>query len=742
MGYMPKTEKERKTMKKLIASVLLGAMLLGGTGSAIAADVSMADDLVLTEGSHLVLDRDSGYVDKIDGIITVGELKANFEGGVSICGKDGTAKTDDAVVATDDTVASGDVSLKALIYGDVTRDGKVNLADVSSMLKAIAKWEVSINTDAADVDKTGKLSLADVSKMLKYIAKWDDISLGNVRWVFENNKMTAENEDDTLDLFFETPLRKVGRSETESTGEHSYKIKLARRETESCQFFLTATEDKEGLTAELTEFVHEYGEGTLSAEILREYYYDLAIFDNVVPNWDHTTARYDYFAEPLLPNDVPFEVMADSSQGFMVNVTTDENTPAGMYVSTLNIKDADGNIVKTAQLYVYVWDFTLPVGTYSASAFGINRGSIMGYGSSPEYATPEEQYTVYYEKLLEYNMTPSELPYDILDDRSDAYMSDPRVTSFRTMPELGGYAYTDFFGEGNIGAVGEQNKNWDVKATEQKLVATMEKVSSDPVWAYKSYFTIMDEPYDLDAYNRIKNVDDWMKGLLGDIDFNLMLCMAHNGIYSDAPFVDLAEFVQPYLDMWCPQINAYCDYYNISTKGKQAWQTRRSYNTYGLYKDRLETSLMDEGDRAWMYICCSPEAPYANYFNTYHGVPVRMVLWQQYMFDVEGLLYWDTTSYWGNFSKHVYGGGNGDGLLMYPGNFYGYKGLPIVSYRMVQIRDSFDDYDYMVIAEEIAGSEAVDKIIHTVTTAALDYTGDPAVMEAARDALAKLIVNG
>ena len=56
--------------------------------------------------------------------------------------------------------------------------------------------------------------------------------------------------------------------------------------------------------------------------------------------------------------------------------------------------------------------------------------------------------------------------------------------------------------------------------------------------------------------------------------------------------------------------------------------------------------------------------------------------------------------------------------------------------------DSFDDYDYMVIAEEIAGSEAVDKIIHTVTTAALDYTGDPAVMEAARDALAEIIVNG
>ncbi len=44
---------------------------------------------------------------------------------------------------------------------------------------------------AADVDKNGKINLGDASKMLKSVAKRDDISLGNVRRVFENTKLTA-----------------------------------------------------------------------------------------------------------------------------------------------------------------------------------------------------------------------------------------------------------------------------------------------------------------------------------------------------------------------------------------------------------------------------------------------------------------------------------------------------------------------------------------------------------------------
>lgn len=60
-----------------------------------------------------------------------------------------------------------------VMKGDVTGDGKVNLSDISLILKYIAKWDVTLNEKAADVTGDGKINLSDVSLILKYIAKWD-----------------------------------------------------------------------------------------------------------------------------------------------------------------------------------------------------------------------------------------------------------------------------------------------------------------------------------------------------------------------------------------------------------------------------------------------------------------------------------------------------------------------------------------------------------------------------------------
>ena len=60
-----------------------------------------------------------------------------------------------------------------LVYGDVTGDGKINLMDVSLVMKYIARWDVQMNDVAADVTGDGKINLMDVSLIMKYIAKWD-----------------------------------------------------------------------------------------------------------------------------------------------------------------------------------------------------------------------------------------------------------------------------------------------------------------------------------------------------------------------------------------------------------------------------------------------------------------------------------------------------------------------------------------------------------------------------------------
>ena len=65
------------------------------------------------------------------------------------------------------------MSLDALLKGDATDDGKINLSDAALMLKHIAKWNVEISDDASDTNSDGKVNLSDVSTILQYIAGWE-----------------------------------------------------------------------------------------------------------------------------------------------------------------------------------------------------------------------------------------------------------------------------------------------------------------------------------------------------------------------------------------------------------------------------------------------------------------------------------------------------------------------------------------------------------------------------------------
>ena len=116
----------------------------------------------------------------------------------------------------------------------------------------------------------------------------------------------------------------------------------------------------------------------------------------------------------------------------------------------------------------------------------------------------------------------------------------------------------------------------------------------------------------------------------------------------------------------------------------------------------------------------------------------RVIWWQQFLFDTAGFLYWATQAGWDDIRGHK-DPGNGDGTLMYLGAFYGYEpNIPVASYRLIQVRDGFDDFDYLKIAEELCGREAVMEIVTRLTTDVLKVNEDPAVMEACRDAVAEL----
>jgi len=65
------------------------------------------------------------------------------------------------------------------LMGDTTSDCRLNLLDVSLMMKYAAGWDVKCDTVSADVTGDGKINLMDVMNLMKYLVGWDGVIL---RW--------------------------------------------------------------------------------------------------------------------------------------------------------------------------------------------------------------------------------------------------------------------------------------------------------------------------------------------------------------------------------------------------------------------------------------------------------------------------------------------------------------------------------------------------------------------------------
>jgi len=156
-------------MKKRLFSFIAAAAVLLASVPVFASDTARLSPRATAE-----FDASTGYLGGFGGIPTAEMVVSQFEGDVKIIAAGEKEITGTAFVPADSAVMAGDEELaKVLVPGDASMDGKINLADVSAMLKKIAKWDNAISEASADLNNDGKLNLADVSTILKYIAKWD-----------------------------------------------------------------------------------------------------------------------------------------------------------------------------------------------------------------------------------------------------------------------------------------------------------------------------------------------------------------------------------------------------------------------------------------------------------------------------------------------------------------------------------------------------------------------------------------
>ena len=353
-------------------------------------------------------------------------------------------------------------------------------------------------------------------------------------------------------------------------------------------------------------------------------------------------------------------IMKQTVQGYLITLTTTPETEASDKSMTIELQDKDGNVLTSCNLNLHVWDITYPENSYR-TATDIEE-DVLSKLSGLQVGSDEfrELYRHYYEKLLSYRMCAYDLPYDILDERADKYMSDPRVTAFQIPTAV----------------------------DDDTLKKYYDKVSSNADWLKKAYAYPFDEPTNAEMYDEVITLVERIETICPEL--RVVVPFFKNFDYDGER--DAIDVQAQYMEIFC--VN-----------------TEPMVNTD--FSRRLREELKADPDKElWTYVCWGPRYPFLNLFVNESGLDHRMLFWQKYNLDSDGFLYWSST-YWhavGNpwqsmmtvpgLSTSVFG----DGSLMYSG--IGYE-KACGSIRLDIIRDGIEDVELMMMAEEIFGRDWV-----------------------------------
>ena len=464
-------------------------------------------------------------------------------------------------------------------------------------------------------------------------------------------------------------VKVTGEGKAPKDAQTSITVNMAKNEKEAFNISLRADNNVEGIKLVMLD-----GEtDDMKIEIFNEYLIK--------------TGRKYHYPDPLVPYTDSFDVEKNVTKTLMVRFDADENTKAGERKYKFALVHNDKALAEY-DITVNVWNFALPEALSCESAVGLSNDQIFMHEKTSGPLSGKIV-RAYYDMLVDYGMSPYDLPYDVLNDKADEYMSDPRVTSFRVS-----HSYND-----------------------STLIKQYEKLKSNPEWLDKAYYYPFDEPGDLTDLQTIEKSCERLKSLTPEI--RIVIPFFQNITYDNN--TDEVDFLDRYLGIWCPKAPCW---------NKNGWLADPLGRGY--FGDRM-AEQKEQGDKIWWYVCWEPGSPYCNLYVNEIGLEHIELFWQQYFYEVDGFLYW-ASNYW-NYVKpyesmatvpHLSSTCYGDGSLLYPGKPVGVDG-PVASFRLDCIRNGMEDYDLLLMAEELLGRSWVVDQVKKVSESLTVHTKDAAV---------------
>lgn len=497
-------------------------------------------------------------------------------------------------------------------------------------------------------------------------------------------------------------------------------LELARRESESFQICVSTAADVEwtegGLV--LPQLKDQKGQpfkGTVKWERVgyiprRPGYFTL---------WtkDGPPADQKWLPDPLLPA-APYRVRPSSTQGLWVTVRADPDVKAGDYFGEFVITDR-GECRGVVRLSVRVCDFSLPQTFGLKTAFSLMDGFLRRtYGQE----RLREMKTQAIDVMLDHRLNPDDISRFTVPEMQDLLHARDRgmnlfnILNVVPLPKNKNTAYVLY---STPEETGTDDFYRDFKARLDPFVAEIRANGLiDKAYVYG---------FDERGQDYFEGIDTFWRRFKKDFPDIPLMTTAKMYQYLAEGKTNVAHLVTT--DWYCP-----CSH---------------------RWNDETTAFLHAKGKKILWYTCCAPTPPYANMASVeWCAADGRMLLGNMtWLKKADGFLFWHVNNWypgnkqmdesdtyfpqWRTLEVPISWssvGCAGDGVFLYPGREH-----VLPSIRLALVRDGVEDYEWLSLAEELAGRAAVEALVAPTVKSLTDFERETKKLRAVRSRVGHLI---